>query len=349
MKKYLILLLLFVPVLSGCGGTATRGPAQIPTRPQPEATATLTPFPTRTHSPTKTFEPTLAAAATFYRQTQEAEEVGARATVQALDEYQRVFGGECGSYIAFMSVSPDGNWLAQDCSYDKLQVINKNSSVIWEVDYKDIFDPIEQSGSVYPLYWTRNSSYLYFTSRFCCADTDTMSNGDMLYRMDLSTGEWKMLIDGYFNYYSFSPTGRRLLYILNDQAHPDGPFLVLHIMDLSTGEEAKYEFPQFEQAGNVTWKADGLHLAMMTKTGNYFDENVLFSIVLLDVRDGRSETLIADDPNAPAMVDWSDDDILTVESFAYLGPDGSGHYYSLVERRYYDLKIGAWITPMPDN
>lgn len=347
MKKCLYLLLLFIFALFGCGETAA---TKIPTTATNRHTSTNLPgtptatllLPTATpQSPMATLDPTLEVVLTLYRQTQEAGEIEAQATAQALQSFEELFKGMC--YYQ-SNLSPDGNWLAQDClSENKFQVIKKNALTVWTVEYKQIFESVEGAGSISPVYWTKDGGYLYFSRLDCCADNDTMSNGNMLYRMDLKNGQWKMVIDGYFNYYSFSPTSRRLLYILNDQAVTGNP-LVVHVMDIISGSETKFDFPAFEQAGVVVWKEDGLQFAMTVKTGNVFDENELFSIVVIDLKEGSSKTIVADNKKALSVVQWSNDDVLTIEKHSYYG-----QYYDIAEQSYYDLNSQQWITPTPSQ
>ena len=113
---------------------------------------------------------------------------------------------------------------------------------------------------------------LYFVIRECCPHTDTMSNGDALYRLNLQTGDWRLLIPGNFNYYSFSPTERHLVYILNNQSNANR-FVQLHVVDLSSGMEDSINAGNFEQAGRAVWKEDGLQLALIAQTGSIYDDD----------------------------------------------------------------------------
>ncbi len=348
MKKCLFFLSLLIFALLGCGGTATATiPATItstymPTRLPNIPTVTIsvpTDTPTTTSTPTVTVNPTILAASTLYQQTREVRDVKLQATQQAMESFRKIFKGMCDNASFQTWLSPDGNWLTQDCVAGRFQVIKKNAPTIWTVDYKQVFEYMEQSGEIFPVYWTKDGGYLYFSRRDCCADNDTMSNGNMLYRMNLETGEWKMIIGGYFNYYSFSPTSRRLLYILNDQASTGNP-LVLHVMDITSGSEVKFDFPGFEQAGNVIWKEDGLQFVMVAKTGNRFDGYERFSIVVVDLKKNTPKVVIADSKVKLRIAQWSDDNVLTFEK---------QDYYDIAEQSYYDLNSQQWITPTPSQ
>jgi hypothetical protein len=171
-----------------------------------------------------------------------------------------------------------------------------------------------------------------------------MANGDMLYRLGLETGDWKMVMGGYFNHYSFSPTDRRLFYIINDQAATGNP-LVIHIRDLNSGAEKEFTFPEFEQAGDVFWNEEGTRLAITAKTGNIFEENQLFSIVEININDNTSKIIIRDHKGLVRVIHWSDNDILTIEKYSYYG--ANNQYYEIAEQIFYNLYSNEFITPTP--
>ena len=226
--------------------------------------------------------------------------------------------------------------------FDKFQVIKRDGSAIWIIKYDQIFENEDMYGSIFPVHWSINDDFLYFSQYSCCADNDTMTNGNMLYRLNLKNGDWKMIMDGYFNHYSFSPTERRLLYIINDQAATGNP-LVIHIRDLNSGIEKEFTFPEFEQAAYVTWNEDGTRLAMTTKTGNIFDENQLFSIVEINIQDGTSKVILLNNKGRVRVIYWSDKDILTIEKYSYYGTNNQ--YYEIAEHIYYDLNSNEFIMP----
>ena len=349
MKKCIFPFILFAFVLFACGGRTTKVPDIIITTITEMAaiTATTSPLPTPTPGSsisTPTLNPTLQIAASLYKQTQEANDLSAQATQQAINGFKKTFNGMCDSMDLQTSLSPYGNWLAQDCPLDRFQVIKKDNFIIWAVKYEQIFESMEGAGSIFPVYWSKDGRYLYFTQVGCCADNDSMRIGNMLYRMDLGTGEWKMVINGYFNHYSFSPTGRKLMYILNDQAATGNP-LVVHIMDLTSGSEMKFNFPNLEQAGMVIWKQDGIQLTMTAKTGNVFDENELFSIIEINLKENSSRIIIQDSKDELKVVQWADNDVLTVEKHSYY--ESSGQYYDIAEQTYYDLNSSQFVTSTP--
>jgi len=337
--------MLFAFILIGCGRVGITGlpAATIAALTKIPNTATL-PLPAITpgpNTPTLTPDPTLQVVATLYKQTQVANDLSAQATQRAMDGFRKTFNGMCENIDLQTSLSPDGKWLAQDCPLDRFQVIRKDNSVVWAVKYEQIFESIEGAGAIFPVHWANDGSYLYFTQVGCCADNDSMRTGNMLYRMDLGTGEWKMIVSGYFNHYSFSPTGRRLLYILNDQASTGKP-LVVHILDLNPGTEKKIEFSDFEQAGYVLWKEDGTRLVMTAKTGNVFEGNQLFSIIEIDIKEDSSRVIIQKSRDIAKVIDWSATDVLTIEKYSY--PGTGDQYYSIAEHSYFELNTNAFIT-----
>lgn len=347
MKKCIFSFTLLILVLFGCKGTTTTKVPEITvatTIEIPVTTAATLLLATATFEPsvpTQIPNPTLQTAATLRQQTQEANDLSSRATQTAMDGFRNVFKGMCDNDDFQTDLSPDGNWLAQDCPLDRFQVIKKDNSVTWVVEYEQIFESVEGAGYIFPIYWSKDNNYLYFTQIGCCADNDSMRTGNMLYRMDLGTGEWNMIIGGYFNHYSFSPTGRRLLYILNDQAATGNP-LVVHILDINFGSEGRFEFPNLEQAGMVIWSEDGTKLAMTAKTGNVFDENEMFSIIEIDVKEVTSKIIIPDSKDRLRVVQWSDSNVLTIEKQSYYGTNGQ--YYDIAEQTYYDLNLREFIT-----
>lgn len=349
MKKWAFISTLLAIVLFGCNeATEVVTPVEIIDTatdiPIQEATAlplsTSTPKP---HTPTPILDPTIQVAATLYEQTQIARKDAVEATQQAFDGFRTTFNGICDNAPHYQTeLSPDGNWLAQDCYPDKFQVIRKDNSVMWAVNYSQIFESENLYGSVFPIHWSINDNFLYFSQYSCCADNDTMTNGNMLFRLDLKTGDWKMIMGGYFNHYSFSPTERRLLYIINDQAATGKP-LVIHIRDLNSGMEKEFTFPEFEQAGNVSWNEDGTRLAITAKTGNIFEDNQLFSLIEINLLDDKSIVIMRDNKGWIWVKNWLDNDILMIEKYSYYGMNNQ--YYDIAEQIYYDLNSNGFVTP----
>ena len=351
MKKCIFPFVLLTFVIFGCGGLITTKAPSVTitsTTQLPVPTITIFPIPTATPKPstsTPTLNPTVEIAATLYKQTQEANNLSSQATQQAKDSFRKTFKGMCDNAdYQTTDLSPDGNWLAQDCFSDKFQVIGKDSSIIWTVKYEQIFESNEGAGAIFPVHWSKDGRYLYFTQVGCCADNDSMRTGNMLYHLDLGNGEWNMIINGYFNHYSFSPTGRRLFYIINDQAATGNP-LVIHIRDLNSGIEKEFAFSDFEQAGYVVWNDDGTRLAMTTKTGNIFEENQLFSIIEINMKDDTSKVILLNNKGRVWVTHWSNNDILTIEKYSYYGTNNQ--YYEIAEQIYYDLNSNKLTTSIP--
>lgn len=351
MKKWIFISILYAIGLFGCSeATKVATPVAIINTATdiPTKVVIASPLPTSTQTPdtpTPILDPTIQVAATLYEQTQVAQKEAVKATQRAMDGFKNTFNGICDNAPHYRTeLSPDGNWLAQDCFSDKFQVIRKDNSAIWVVKYDQIFETENMYGSVFPVHWSINDNFLYFSQYSCCADNDTMTNGNMLFRLDLKTGDWKMIMGGYFNHYSFSTTGRRLLYIINDQAATGRP-LVIHIRDLNSGTEKEFTFSEFEQAGNVSWSQDGTRLAITAKTGNIFEENQLFSIVEINLKDDTSKVIMRDNKGWIRVIHWFDNDILTIEKYSYYG--ANNQYYKIAEQIYYDLNSNEFTTSTP--
>jgi hypothetical protein len=168
MKKRILSFVFFAFVLFDCGyTTTTKTPETV--APAKSATQAFTATPSRlpTSSPrpntvTPTLNPTIQSAATLYKQTQEVESLSIRATQQAMDGFRNTFRNMCDNAPYQTDISPDGNWLAQDCFQDKFQVIGKDNSMIWIVKYDKIFESNGDAGAVWPIYWTKDGRYLFF-------------------------------------------------------------------------------------------------------------------------------------------------------------------------------------------
>lgn len=170
---------------------------------------------------TETIEPMLAywIAEENYRfnraNTQIAE------TKQAIFSLATAHPQMCGYQLEGVSISPDENWVASDCRFngDFFRVFQTQGNQVWDIPYSAIFKSYpEFLGSVRALYWSLDGKYLYFANSSCCANTDAWTNGDALYRINLWDGNWVLVVPGNFNYYSVSPNGQKLLYLLDNQA-----------------------------------------------------------------------------------------------------------------------------------
>jgi WD40 repeat protein len=290
-------------------------------------------------------EPTFAYWATAQQSGFDVEYTRVAETKQAIFSLATSYPQVCGFENEGVSVSPDRNWIAMDCRYagDFFRVFQTNENRIWDIPFSAIFEFYpEFLGSVRALNWSGDGDYLYFANRSCCADTDAETNGDALYRLNLQTGDWKLLISGIFNYYWFFPDGQRLLYILNNQAGANN-FVRLHLLDIKTGEEELMDVDNFEQAW-VVWNHDGMRLALIAQTGDAYTDNRKFTLVVVDLLQKKPQTIIPLTEDGLGVTAWSDDDILTINRSNVM--EYNGDYVNFIrEVVFYDLKINQFVKP----
>jgi hypothetical protein len=214
-------------------------------------------------------------------------------------------------------VSPDGHWLAADCYYtdQSLKIVSLDGTNKWIIPYEEMIqgENIMSLTSLTPLYWSQDGSYLYFTRWPCCIEPDGIRSVSddygRLYRFDTSTGTWANILatSEFGNYYSFSPTGRRLIYINNHIGWME-PRTVL-ILDLRTGDTISISIEGYD-AGSVAWSGDGLGFVFAAAQQENNFANYLFSVYLYDL---ESQTLIPLSLASPEMCEpqeWTDEDIL---------------------------------------
>lgn len=302
----------------------------------------LTPLKQTTNTP-EPMEPTLAYWATAQEERLDTESTQVAETKQAILRLATTYPRMCGFQPEAVSISPDRNWIASDCKYDGdfFRVFQTHGDQVWDIPYSAIFEFYpEFLGNVQILYWSVDGNYLYFANRSCCADVDATTNGDALYKLNLDTGNWTLLIPGIFNYYTFSPEGRFLLYFLNNQAGVNDN-IYLHLLDLDTGREEMIDIGRFE-LGWVIWKHDGQKIAVIAQTGNIYDDNRRFSLIQVDLQSKNLQTIILNTDDGLGIADWSDDDILTIRRWNTL--DYSGYYVNTFDTIFYNLKDKEFVT-----
>lgn len=293
---------------------------------------------------TGTMEPTFAYWATAQESGFDAQSTQVVETKQAISDLSAQYSQMCGHQLEGVFTSPDGNWVASDCRFDGdfFRVFHTRGNQIWDVPYSAIFEFYpEFLGSVRALHWSSDGNYLYFSNSSCCADTDATTNGDALYRLNLQTGDWILLIPGIFNYYSFFPDGNRLVYLLNNQAGVN-KLIILHLLDLDTGQEELIDVGNFEKAW-VVWNHDGMQLALTAQTGNAYSDDRKFALVVVDLLQKKSQTIIQLTKAGLGVTAWSNDDILTISRSTVM--EDNGYYVNAVDVMFYDLKINRFVTP----
>jgi len=333
-----------IVLLVACGIDSS----QTLTPPATEATATPSNLVTKIPTATATMEPTFAYWATAQEATFSAESTQSTANQQAIFDLAAQFPQLCGFDREGVSISPNGEWIAADCRFsgDFFRAFQTHGNQIWDVPYSAVMKYYPKFiGSVRALHWSPDGNAVYFASSSCCADTDAVTNGEALYRLDLQTGDWMVITEGPFSYYSFSPDGGRLIYLVNNQASAND-FLRLHLLDLDIDKEDFIDVDGFGQ-GWVAWKEDGQKIALLAKTGNIYDENMKFSLVIVDLRNKNQQPLILNMEDSLTIIGWSNEDVLTIRRANVM--EYNDYYVNVYDVVLYDLKTNQFVglTPTP--
>lgn len=173
-------------------------------------------------------------------------------------------------------ISIDQNWIAANCSlYQELVMSNKVSGKQIKVRYKDIESEVSDNFLIYPLSWSSDNRYLYFTTRCCESDDHESSNGS-LYRFDLEQGSWILLVRGLYEpLYFFSPDGERYIYINHHiketDFYPEYLDIVMVDVPLNKGKKVvlKNFIGPFESSPNYEWSATGDKLGIVLDRINF--------------------------------------------------------------------------------
>jgi hypothetical protein len=234
-------------------------------------------FPSRTIAPSQTITPSQTISEWHLEWT---------ATVKALATEAALYHLQCNPQAIFQpSASPDENWLAVGCdnAENVFIVTNRDGSRSWSVLaghlpgqwLGDYLGDTRYCDSA-PIQWSPDSRYVYFYLYYCVeadyvADYASHMNPNshrVLYQMDTLTGNYVEFIPG-ANAYSFSPTGRRLLYITR-YGYTDGAkyaSIKLSFVDLRTGETKDFWLENTLAAANVIWSEDGRRTYFVAEKG----------------------------------------------------------------------------------
>ena len=230
-------------------------------------------------------------------------------------------------FSQYTKISPDGNWLAQDCSYNgTMKVSNQDGVSFFAVYSRDYFhDPNfpELTGSVTPVHWTNDSRFIYFTvtpeqwndGGFLALD----SFAPLLGQMDIGSGEIYTILTGAF-YHSFSPTDRRLIEI-QEFEHP----IKLIIHDLSTGSYQTLipdDNPKYSQGVRVVWSPDGIRFVFVAAYGGEFGDEVsepnIQSLILVNLEDLSQRIILSEIPDFIEPISWDENDKIVYNVVNYL-------------------------------
>jgi len=344
-SKYKFLILFVLITLNGILLSCGISNSNLPTISSTETVIqTSSPIVTNTLTPISTMEPTLAFWATAQENQFNGIYTQIAETKVAIATLATQFPQHCVPDFEGVFKSPNGKWIAVDCQYlegGEFHVVSTFENQ-WVIPYLEVFEYYpNDAGSVDALHWSEDGKYLYFTNQPCCPHTDTRSNGNTLFVLNLQTGEWKSIIEGYFNYFSFSPVENRLVYIICSQANASTK-IDLHLLDLSTGEEELIHIGNFEQAGHTTWSPDGQQIALFAQIGNMYDENQKYSLVIMDLIKKTSNIIILDSIHPSYVTNWSEDNVLTIKTNKLL-QYSEDYFVNYHEISYYDLKSQSFV------
>ena len=264
-------------------------------------------------------------------------------------QYPRV----CKDLYAPREFSPNGLWMVESCYNENdqnfiLTLSNKESQVLWKLIYKDYI----QHGEVLPdgglaiVNWSNDGRYAYFNSYIsgsggeCFVSGNVLNYGKGLFRLDLQTGGITTILplrENFVGYdFSFSPTGRRLVY--------DSYSLGANILDIKTGKLVKIiPVSEISGGGSYLWSSNGLEFVYSTILHNEIGELITYSVRLVDAQSGSEHILLESSKNCYASRVWREDSILIIESY------DENYDRSLLE---YDLNSNriiseATVTPRP--
>ena len=309
-------------LLSGCGSAPKTEPAAgaqatltitEPTlSPIPSPASRLTVFPTL--SPDKNINPTadamwktVTAISIPLTETQEAYNAFQEATGVAKATLEAQFPGSCQSG-AGVSVSPDGKWLTNYCG--DFLILSRDGSKKISISQADVSPPDYPVTDIFPIHWSNDSHYVFFSTYRCCVDSDVYSTDGSLYRVDTLSEKWSKIIDGYY-YYSFSPTDRRLLYIIRGNSEKGEP-TQFHIVDQSSGTEETINLQNFEQAGHIVWSPDGKNFVATAKIGSDLIENSQFALFFISIDEQSIVNILPLSDRDVYASNWSKDNIITI-------------------------------------
>ena len=268
-------------------------------------------------------------------------------TIQAVERRNRQiasFPTLCeGSTSNYISISPNGNWLAASCNskYGRTLEILGHKGRQWNLQFKDylskefIRNGDAPEGGLYPIQWI-NEDYLFFTSVIAFDGGGTCFYGfgvQGLYRIDLRDGWVSATLpplsssDGYL--IAFSPGGRWLAYSAGSPA----------ILDLKTGENTPLKNDD-QFVGDFTWSPDGSELAYATcvQTKDHMAEE-RSRIIIYNRKSHISKIILEAQSRLLGIEYWDENGILKISNENYQVQ------YDVTNYSYYHSSSEQYITP----
>jgi dipeptidyl aminopeptidase/acylaminoacyl peptidase len=219
--------------------------------------------------------------------------------------------------IGSNSISPNGDWLAVSCGYvenQALEIVSKEGKQ-WVLKFKDYLPETELAegstpmGSLYPILWTNDENYLYFSSYIAVDGGGPCFYGfgpSGVYRINLTTGsvtttlQARPAFDGYL--IAFSPDGSKIAY---STTH-------LVVRDLKTGNDFVIKSGD-NIIGNLTWSPDGSELAFASCEIASEDFTVkTSSIEIFSLNSHTTKTIMNVEKNFLSIESWSGRPILKI-------------------------------------
>ena len=222
-----------------------------------------------------------------------------------------------------------------------------------KIPYEGIFNDADNYpyniNGLPPIHWSPDNRYVYFTRHDCCWDyapsydeygLNVDQQGDMLYQLDVLSGTYRQFV-GWADDYSFSPTGRRLVYI---------QWASITVRDLKTGEESEYRPEGYAAALHVVWSEDGTRFVFVATRSQqhgdqwgcpyYFD----YTLFLADMSTGTLTPLYTYVQSGSEVIplEWGADDVITIRIADNYCQEGNQESV-----QFFDLNIGQFIEPTP--